>query len=78
MLILHQAILIPQMKHNLICRMQLCDNGLCVNDESKHMLPEATMYDNAIVIPARCFDLNSGVAVTSGESCVETDNAIGT
>ena len=37
MLVIHQAILIPSMPHNLLCLMQLRDHGLTVNDEPKYM-----------------------------------------
>ena len=37
MLVIHQAILIPKMKTNLLCPMQLRDNDVQVNDEPKHM-----------------------------------------
>ena len=37
MLVIHQAILIPSMPHNLRCPMQLRDHGLAVNDEPKYM-----------------------------------------
>ena len=37
MLVIHQAILIPSMPHNLLCPMQLWDHGLTVNDEPKYM-----------------------------------------
>ena len=37
MLVIHQAILIPSMPHNLLCLMQLQDHGLTVNDEPKYM-----------------------------------------
>ena len=38
MLVIHQAILIPEMQNNLLCPMQLCDHGLAVNDEPKTWL----------------------------------------
>ena len=37
MLVIHQAILIPDMPNNLLCPMQLRDHGLSVNDEPKYM-----------------------------------------
>ena len=37
MLVIHQAILIPDMVNNLLCPMQLRDHGLAVNDEPKYM-----------------------------------------
>ena len=48
MLVIHQAMLIPQMKHNLICPMQLRDNGLRVNDEPKHVVAEPAEAHDAI------------------------------
>ena len=37
MIVIHQAILIPDMPNNLLCPMQLRDHGLAVNDEPKYM-----------------------------------------
>ena len=51
MLIIHQAILVNAMKHNLLSPMQLRDNGLRVNDEPKHMVLTPTDYHHAISIP---------------------------
>jgi hypothetical protein len=50
MLVIHQAILIPSMKANLLCPMQLRDNGVFVNDEPKFMAPNPTDDHNAIVV----------------------------
>ena len=51
MLIIHQAILIPGMKANLLSPMQLRDNDLRVNDEPKFMVPNPTEDHHAIYIP---------------------------
>ena len=51
MLIIHQAILIPGMKTNLLSPMQLRDNDLRVNDEPKFMVPKPTEDHHAIYIP---------------------------
>ena len=51
MLILHQAILIPHMKTNLLSPMQLRDHGLRVNDEPKYMVVDPTEDHHAIVGP---------------------------
>jgi hypothetical protein len=53
MLTIHQAILIPQMKANLLSPMQLRDNDLCVNDEPKYMALNPTNDHHAIVIPGK-------------------------
>ena len=37
LLVIHQAILIPDKPNNLLCPMQLRDHGLAVNDEPKYM-----------------------------------------
>ena len=51
MLIIHQAILIPSMKVNLLCPMQLHDNDLRCNDEPKYMVLTPTEDHHAITIP---------------------------
>jgi ribosomal protein L31E len=53
MLTIHQAILIPQMKANLLSPMQLRDNDLRVNDEPKYMALNPTDDHHAIVIPGK-------------------------
>ena len=50
--IVHQALLIPEMKTNLLSTMQLRDNGIRVNDEPKHMVPTPTDENHAITIRA--------------------------
>ena len=37
MLVIHQAILIPEIQNNLLCPMQLRDHSLAVNDEPNYM-----------------------------------------
>ena len=48
MLVIHQAILIPNMPHNLLCPMQLRDHGLTMNDEPKYMALNPTEEHYAI------------------------------
>ena len=48
MLVLNQAILIPQMENNLLCPIKMRDNDVRVNDTSKFMIP--TPMDNHHVI----------------------------
>ena len=48
-LVIHQAILIPSMPHNLLCPMQLRDHGLTVNDEPKYMALNPTEEHHAIM-----------------------------
>lgn len=49
MLVIHQAVFIPAMQHNLLCPMQLRVNGVRVNDEPKHMAQSPTQYHHALV-----------------------------
>lgn len=51
MLTIHQAILVPKLKANLLSTMQMRDNDLCVNDEPKSMVPTPTDDHNAITLP---------------------------
>lgn len=51
LLILHQAIFIKGMKHNLLCPMQLRHNGVTVNERPKHCTPIPTHEDHSIIIP---------------------------
>ena len=48
MLVIHQAILFPDMPNNLLCPMQLRDHGLAVNDEPKYMALTPTDDRHAI------------------------------
>ena len=48
MLVLHQAILIPQMENNILCPLQMRKNDVRVNDEQKFMAPTPT----EIIIPS--------------------------
>ena len=48
MLVIHQAILIPDMPNSLRCPMQLRDHGLAVNDEPKYMALNPTEEHHAI------------------------------
>jgi hypothetical protein len=52
MLVIHQAVLIPKLKANLLCPMQLHDFDIRVNDKPKHMALTPTDDHHAIVIPA--------------------------
>ena len=49
-LVIHQAILIPELENNLLCPMQLCDHGLPVNDGPKYMALNPTEGHHAITI----------------------------
>ena len=53
MLVIHQAILIPDMPNNLLCPMQLRDHGLAVNDEPKYMALNPTEGHHAITFHDR-------------------------
>ena len=50
MLVIHQAILIPEMQNNLLCPMQLRNHSLAVNDEPKYMALNPTDGHHAITI----------------------------
>ena len=50
MLVIHQAILIPNMTANLLSSMQLRDNDLKVNDEPKYLVQNPTEQHHAIDI----------------------------
>jgi hypothetical protein len=52
MLVIHQALHIPMMTHNLIGLMQLRDNGIFINDEPEHMALTPTDDHHCISIPA--------------------------
>jgi len=51
MLVIHQAILIPGLKTNLLSPMQMRDFDIRVNDEPKHMVPTPTNDHHAIITP---------------------------
>jgi len=51
MLVIHQAILVPKMKVNLLGLMQLRDHGILANDEPKHMVLSPTEDHHCIKIP---------------------------
>ncbi|MHA7811754.1 MAG: hypothetical protein ACX933_18285, partial [Marinobacter adhaerens] len=51
MLVIHQAIEIPTIRHNLLCPMQMRMNDVRVNDEPKHMVANPTASTHAITIP---------------------------
>lgn len=59
MLVIHQAILIPSLRMNLLSPMQLRDNDLCVNDEPKFMVLTPTEGHNAIMIPSKEDDMDN-------------------
>jgi hypothetical protein len=67
MLTIHQAILIPQMKANLLSPMQLRDNDLRVNDEPKYMALNPSNDHHAIVIPGKGDDAKE---ITSTRSVI--------
>lgn len=51
LLVIHQAIYIKGMKHNLLCPMQMRWNGLTVNERPKHCTPTPTRGDHSITVP---------------------------
>ena len=51
MLALHQEILVPCMKVNLLSTMQIRDNDVLVNDEPKHMVLNPTEEHHCIFVP---------------------------
>jgi len=50
MLIINQAILIPDIEANLLCPMQLRDNDIKVKDEPKSMLEHPTEWYHCIIV----------------------------
>jgi len=50
MLVINQALLVPGLRHPLLCTNQLRLNDIRVNDEPKHMVPIPTEYHHAIAI----------------------------
>ena len=55
MLVLHQAILIPQMENNLLCPLQMRDNNVRVNDGPKFMaLTPTDNHHNGVMIVRWC------------------------
>ena len=50
MMVLHQAILIPQTENNLLCPLQMRENGIRVNYELKFRVPTPMDNHHAIVI----------------------------
>ena len=51
MLEMHQVILLPSMKNNMLSTMQMRDNDAKCNDKPKHMVPNPTDDHNAILLP---------------------------
>jgi hypothetical protein len=51
MLVVHQAICIPTMNHNLLCPMQLRMNEIMVDECPKFLAPKPTAHTHAITIP---------------------------
>lgn len=51
LIVIHQAIYIKGMKHNLLCPMQLRHSGVTVNDRPKHCSPDPTKEDHSIIFP---------------------------
>ena len=49
LIIIHQAIYIKGLKHNLLCPMQLQHNGITVNERPKHCTPILTCEDHLMV-----------------------------
>ena len=50
MLIIHQGVLVPGMRHNLLCPAQMREVGVRVNDEPKHMALTPTDEHHAITV----------------------------
>jgi len=50
MLLFHQGVLVPSMKHNLLCPAQMRDVGIRVNDEPKHTVLNPTNQHHAITV----------------------------
>ena len=50
MLIINQALLVPDLRHPLLCTNQLRMNDLRVNDEPKHLVLNPTEYHHAIAV----------------------------
>ena len=50
MLVLHQAILIPQMENNLLCPLQMRNNDVPVNEKPLIMVPKTTDNHHDIMI----------------------------
>ena len=50
MLIINQALLVPGLRHPLLCCNQLRMNDIRVNDEPKHMVSNPTEYHHAIAV----------------------------
>ena len=48
LLIIHQSIYVTGMNHNLLCPMQLCDNGIKVNEHPKHCTHIPSWEDHTI------------------------------
>jgi len=61
MVTIHQAILIPSLKTNLLCSMQMRDNDVRVNDEPKFMVPNPTDEHHAITVP--CYQDTDGLTI---------------
>ena len=51
LLVIHQAIYVAGLKHNLLSPMQLRHSGIIVNERPKHCTPVPEREDHAIVIP---------------------------
>ena len=49
LLIIHQVIYMKGMDHNLLCPMELCHNGIKVNEHLKHCTPIPSWEDHAII-----------------------------
>jgi hypothetical protein len=51
LMVIHQAILIKGLEHNILCPMQLRHSGITVNECPKHCVTIPARDDHAIIIP---------------------------
>ena len=51
LLILHQCLHVPGLRHNLLCPMQLRHNGVLVNDCPRHCMTEPDETDHTLILP---------------------------
>ena len=74
MLVIHQAILIPNMTANLISTMQIRDNDVRLNEEPKYLVQEPTDLHHAIDIDgseeteALRIPLGAGISASNGRT----------
>jgi hypothetical protein len=49
-LVIHQAIHIPSLQHNLLCPMQLCINDIIINEQPKFMTEDPDNQCHALIV----------------------------